>query len=100
MRTTNTAVAAAALALLTSLGPCVALATEGGSDNIGQGSEGFFAGTLPEPGWYGGLYANYYHATRVNDGRGNSSVPDFKLSAEVMAGRIFYMSNVELAGGR
>jgi hypothetical protein len=100
MKTIIQAAAAAALALLASFGPGTASATEGGSDNIGKGSEGFFAGMLPEPGWYGVLYANYYHATRVNDGRGNSSVPGFRLSAEVMAGRIFYMSNATLAGGR
>ena len=104
MRTTRTTVvttaATAFFALMTGLGPRIATATESGSDNIGKGSEGFFAGMLPEPGWYGVLYANYYHATRVNDGRGNSAVPGFRLSAEVMAGRIFYMSDARFAGGR
>ena len=45
------------------------------------------------------LYANHYQAPRVNDGRGNSAVPGFKLSADVMAGRIFYMSNATHRNG-
>jgi hypothetical protein len=76
------------------------MATEGGGDNIGQGSEGFFAGMLPTPGWYGVLYANYYHASRFNDSHGNSSIPGFNFSAEVLAARLFYMSNFKIAGGR
>src|ERR1700761_23060 len=77
-----------------------ALATEGGGDNIGQGSEGFFAGMLPDPGWYGVLYTNYYHASRFNDSHGNASIPGFNFSAEVLAARLFYMSNLKIAGGR
>lgn len=80
--------------------PQVSTATESGGDNIGQGSEGFFAGMLPDPGWYGVLYTNYYHASRFNDGHGNSSIPGFNFSAEVLAGRLFYMSNLKVAGGR
>lgn len=99
MKTINRAVAAAALALLASFGPGTASATEGGSNNIGKGSEGFFPGMLPEPGWYGVLYANHYQAPRVNDGRGNSAVPGCKLFADVMAGRIFYMSNATHRNG-
>jgi hypothetical protein len=75
-------------------------ATEGGGDNIGQGSEGFFAGMLPTPGWYGVLYTNYYHASRFNDSHGNASIPGFNFSAEVLAARLFYMSNLKVAGGR
>ncbi|WP_375507363.1 transporter [uncultured Caballeronia sp.] len=78
----------------------LAFATEGGGDNIGQGSEGFFAGMLPGPGWYGVLYTNYYHASRFNDSHGNSSIPGFNFSAEVLAARLFYMSNLKFAGGR
>jgi hypothetical protein len=100
MKTRTTMAVTAVLALLSSFGPRLALATEGGADNIGKGSEGFFAGMLPAPGWYGVLYANYYHATRANDGNGKSSVPGFKLSTEVMAGRLFYMSDATLGAGR
>jgi hypothetical protein len=80
--------------------PHVSRATEGGGDNIGQGSEGFFAGMLPAPGWYGVLYANYYHASRFNDSHGHASIPGFNFSAEVLAGRLFYMSDIKVAGGR
>lgn len=80
--------------------PQVSTATEGGGDNIGQGSEGFFAGMLPDPGWYGVLYTNYYHASRFNDSHGNSILPGFNFSAEVLAGRLFYMSSLQFAGGR
>jgi hypothetical protein len=75
-------------------------ATEGGGDNIGKGSEGFFAGMLPDPGWYGVLYTNYYHASRVNDGQGKSAAPRFRLETEALAGRLFYMSESRVAGGR
>jgi hypothetical protein len=91
----------AGFALLATIAlPQVSTATETGGDNIGQGSEGFFAGMLPDPGWYGVLYANYYNANRFNDSHGNSSIPGFNFSAEVLAARLFYMSNLRLAGGR
>jgi hypothetical protein len=99
MKTLNRSVAASLL-LAAALGPQLAIATEGGGDNIGKGSEGFFAGMLPDPGWYGVFYANYYNVHRVNDGRGHAAVPGFSLSSEVMAGRLFYMSDVKLARGR
>jgi len=42
----------AALVVLAAAALCQTVsATEGGGDNIGQGSEGFFAGMLPAPGW-------------------------------------------------
>nr|WP_063571708.1 transporter [Luteibacter rhizovicinus] len=75
-------------------------ATENGGDNIGQGSEGFFAGALPPPGWYGVTYGNRYRATRFNDGNGHSSIPSFDLKADVLAGRLFYMTDLQVAGGR
>ncbi|WP_081075358.1 transporter [Burkholderia anthina] len=94
----NVLVSATALAL--GVIPSIAFSTEGGGDNIGQGSEGFYAGLLPSPGWYGVLYANYYHATRFNGGRGNSAIPGFELNADVLAARLFYMSRLHIAGGR
>lgn len=77
-----------------------ASATEHGGDNIGQGSEGLFAGALPAPGWYGVAYANHYDADRFNDGHGNASIPSFHFTADVLAARLFYMSNLTVAGGR
>lgn len=88
------------LTAATLLGFASAHASENGGDNIGQGSEGFFAGALPPPGWYGVLYGNHYHATEFKDGSGRSSIPGFDLKADVLAGRLFYMSDVEIAGGR
>jgi hypothetical protein len=88
------------VSLCIAAGSQVAKATEGGGDNIGQGSEGFFAGMLPTPGWYGVLYTNYYHASRFNDSHGNSSIPGFDLRAEVQAARLFYMTDLQFAGGR
>jgi hypothetical protein len=78
-----------------------AAASEGGSDSIGKGSEGFFAGSLPpDAGWYGVVYLNSYDADRINDAHGHASVPGFDLKARVAAARLFYMSNVRIGGGR
>ena len=77
-----------------------ASATEHGGDNIGQGSEGFFAGALPAPGWYAVGYADHYDADRFNDGQGHAAMPSFHLTADVLAARLFYMSDLTLAGGR
>ncbi len=92
--------AAVAIALAATVAPNTSNATENGGDNIGQGSEGFFAGMLPSPGWYGVLYTDYYHASRFKDSHGNASIPGFNFSAEVIAARLFYMSDLQVAGGR
>lgn len=78
----------------------VAMATESGADTIGAGSEGFLAGALPPAGFYGVVYYNHYHADRFNDGKGNSSVPGFSLTANVLIPRLLYMSNQTVLGGR
>ncbi len=91
-------VAAGVVAMLLS---APASASEGGSDTIGKGSEGFIAGALPpDPGIYGVLYLNRYEADRFNDEHGNSSVPGFDLEAKVAAARLFYMSDIKIAHGR
>lgn len=77
-----------------------ALATEGGSDTIGEGAEAFFAGALPPAGVYGLLYYTHYHASRFNDSHGNSAVPGFKLDADVVIPRVVWMSDWSLLGGR
>ncbi|HKR43356.1 MAG TPA: transporter [Paraburkholderia sp.] len=77
-----------------------AWATEGGSDTIGEGAEAFFAGALPPAGLYGLLYYTHYFASRFNDSHGNSSVPGFKLNADVLIPRLIWMSNLSLLGGR
>jgi hypothetical protein len=89
----------AALVVATLASP--ARASESGSDTIGKGSEGFFAGALPpDSGLYGVLYFNDYEADRFNDDHGNASVPGFDLSARVAAALLFYMSDIKVAGGR
>ncbi|MEM5386760.1 transporter [Paraburkholderia phymatum] len=77
-----------------------ARATEGGSDTIGEGAEGFFAGALPPAGFYGLLYYTHYHASQFNDSHGNGSIPGFKLDADVLIPRLIYMSNLSVLGGR
>jgi hypothetical protein len=81
-------------------GTQVVSATENGGDNIGKGSEGFYAGAIPPQGLYGVIYTNYYTADRYNDGKGRSVIPDFHLTVDAVAARLFYQSNLELAGGR
>lgn len=75
-------------------------ATEGGGDTVGEGAEAFFAGALPPPGLYTLFYYTHYYASRFNDSHGDSSVPDFKLNADVLIPRIVYVSNLSLLGGR
>ncbi len=94
-------ITASLLALLAALPLTTAQATEGGGDNIGKGSEGFAAGMVPDKaGWYGVAYMNSYHASRFNDGRKQDSVPGFELDANVFAGRLLYMSDLRMFGGR
>lgn len=91
------------LAVATSVSlPCgAARASEGGSDTIGKGSEGFFAGALPErPGLYAVVYFNDYQADRFKDGEGRRSAPQFDLKARVAVGRLFYLTPLKLAGGK
>jgi hypothetical protein len=81
--------------------PSPAQATQGAGDNIGRGSEGYFAGMLPDKaGLYSVEYLNYYDAGRFVDGNGRSSIQDFRLTAKVFASRLFYMSDIKVAGGR
>lgn len=96
-----------ATAALISLAACAglalssgALATEGGSDTIGEGAEAFFAGALPPAGLYGLLYYTHYHASRFNDSHGNAVVPGFKLDADAVIARVVWMSNLSVLGGR
>ena len=77
-----------------------AQATQSGADTIGVGAEGFLAGALPPAGWYGVFYYNHYHASQFNNGAGESSVPGFGLTADVVVPRLLYMSDSQLWGGR
>lgn len=90
-------VAAAALTLLAST---PTLATEGGGTTAAAGAEGFLAGALPPPGTYGLLYATHYQAKRFNGSDGQSAIPGFKVSANVLVGRLVHMTGSTVLGGQ
>ena len=89
--------AAAALSLLTCAS---ALATEGGGTTAAAGAEGFLAGALPPPGTYGLVYATHYQASRFNGPDGQSAIPGFKVSANVLVGRLVHMTGTTVLGGQ
>lgn len=77
-----------------------ASATEGGGSIYPHGVENYMAGALPPPGVYGIVYGESYGADRVNDGSGNNlNVPDFKVSANVVALRPVWVTGQKIAGG-
>lgn len=87
-------VAAISMALLAT----AASATEGpvGTPN---GADGFLAGALPPPGTYGLVFGNHYQANKFMDGGGNSVLPGFSTSANVVAGKVLHMTGTQLLGG-
>jgi len=76
------------------------LATEGGGTTAAAGAEGFLAGALPPPGTYGLIYATHYQASRYNGGDGNAAIPGFKVSANVLVGRLVHMTGSSWLGGQ
>ena len=58
------------------------------------------AGALPPPGLYGLVYANHYRADRFDGGDGQALIPGFKVRANVLVGRIVYMSDTQVLGGQ
>lgn len=77
-----------------------AMATEGGLSVYPNGTENFMAGALPPPGVYGMVFGNHYSSDRVNDNNGNRiTPPDFKITANVVAGRIAWVPGVKVLGG-
>ena len=80
--------------------PMLANATEGGVSVYPNGAENFMAGALPPPGLYGMVFGNRYEASRVNDNSGNDlKIPGFKVTANVVAGRLAWVPGVKLMGG-
>lgn len=77
----------------------LAHATENGGQTAGLGAEGFLAGALPPPGFYGLFYYNNYSANRFADNNGNSLIPGFSVRANTIAPRFVYMSSESIAGG-
>lgn len=90
--------ATAAMALLAA---CVsAQATEDGGTVYPNGTENFMAGALPPPGLYGMVFGNHYRATRVNDDNGHDlKIPGFKITADVLAGRLVWVPGTKVLGG-
>jgi hypothetical protein len=77
-----------------------ASATEGGGSIYPHGVENYMAGALPPPGVYGIVYGESYSADRVNDAQGNDlHVPDFKVTANVIALRPVWVTGQKIAGG-
>ena len=91
---------AAALAALTLGFTGSAQATEGGGTTAAAGAEGFLAGALPPPGTYGLVYATQYRSSQFNDGNGNSAIPGFKVTANVLVSRLVHMTGTTLLGGQ
>lgn len=58
------------------------------------------AGALPPPGLYGLVYANHYRADRFDGGDGQALIPGFKVRANVLVGRLVYMSDTQVLGGQ
>lgn len=75
-------------------------ASEGGASVYPHGVEGPMAGALPPPGVYGMVYGQRYHAGRLNDHNGdNLNVPDFSLTANVIAPRLIWVTPKKVLGG-
>lgn len=92
--------AAAGFCLLAAATTGPALAKEGG-DQYPQGAEGFLAGALPPPGLYFLGYAIDYRGDRVDQNGDTVRSPTgspISLRANAVAGRLLYMSDVEILG--
>ncbi|MBI5101666.1 MAG: transporter [Nitrospirae bacterium] len=76
-----------------------AFATEGGGGAYPNGAEDFMAGAVPPPGSYFINYLTHYRADRLNDGNGNSAVPNFDLKATANVFRFIYVTKQQVLGG-
>jgi hypothetical protein len=76
-----------------------AQATEGGGSSYPMGAENYMTGAMPPPGWYGQVFAESYRADRLLDNQGHRAVNDFRLSADVIAPRLIWVTDQKLLGG-
>lgn len=77
-----------------------AQATEGGGSIYPVGVENFGCCALPPPGLYGMVYAQHYTADTLRDDNGDRvAIPGFKVRANVVAPRLVWMTNEQVAGG-
>lgn len=79
--------------------PSVATAGENGGSAYVHGAEGWLTGILPPPGDYLLSYTNYYHAGRLNDGRGKSRIRNFEIEAISQTLRYIHVTDRTILGG-
>lgn len=77
----------------------IAGATEGGGSLYPNGAENFAAGALPPPGFYGLVYVQHYHASRL-DGPGGQrvDVPGFGVRVDAVAPMLVWVTPETLFG--
>lgn len=94
VRTSLTLVGVASAAFLPG-----AHATEGGGSSYPMGAENYLTGAMPPAGLYGQVFAESYRADRLLDNSGNKAVDDFRLSADVIAPRLIWVTGQKLFDG-
>lgn len=76
-------------------------ATEGGGSIYPMGAENFLSGALPTPGLYPVMYLNHYSADEIKNNDGNNiAPPNFKVTANVIAPRLIWVTGNKLWGGQ
>ncbi|NMM26911.1 MAG: hypothetical protein HHJ12_06385 [Glaciimonas sp.] len=78
-----------------------AYATEGGGSIYPMGAESFLTGALPPPGFYPLVYLNHYNADKIKNNDGDDvAPPNFKVTANVIAPRLIWVTGNTLLGGQ
>jgi hypothetical protein len=75
-------------------------ATEGGGSIYPMGAENFLSGALPPPGFYPLVYLNHYSADKLKDNNGDTVPLNFKVTANVIAPRLIWVTGHTLFGGQ
>ena len=75
-------------------------ATEGGGSIYPMGAENFLSGALPPPGFYPLVYLNHYSADKLKDNNGDTIPLNFKVTANVIAPRLVWVTGNKLFGGQ
>lgn len=75
-----------------------AYASETGGSAYPNGAESVGVAQLPPPGTYLLSYTNYYTAERLNDGKGDSAVPDFSVDAFANTARVVHVTGTKILG--
>ncbi|WCM94521.1 transporter [Acidovorax sp. NCPPB 2350] len=89
------------MALLALAGPGAALATENGGLAIyPDGLENYFVGALPPPGVHLLMYGGTLRYDTLRGNAGQSLVPDFKVDVNVLAPRLVWVTQQQVAGGQ